>query len=211
MGGLPVIVLGAGGHAKVLIDVLRLTRRAVIGALTPDRQSWGNEILGIPVLGGDDQLERYSAEKIELVNGIGSVGDFEQRVQIFEKFKGRGFHFSSVVHPSTVIAKEVFMGEGVQVMAGCVIQPDCKILKNSICNTSVAIDHDCQIGAHCHLSPGVTLSGGVSVGDRTHIGTKAAVIQGIKIGSNCSIAAGSVVVNDISSNTRVKGVPALAY
>ena len=64
---------------------------------------------------------------------------------------------------------------------------------------------------HCHLSPGVTLSGGVLVGDRTHIGTKAAVIQGIKIGSNCLIAAGSVVVNDMSSNTRVKGVPALAY
>ena len=207
----PVIVLGAGGHAKVLIDALRLTKRAVIGALTPDRQSCGKQICGFPILGGDDQIERYSPEEIELVNGIGSVADLEKRFQIFERFKRRGFHFSSIVHPSAVIAKGVFMGEGVQVMAGCVIQPDCKILENSICNTSVVVDHDCKIGAHCHLAPGVTLSGAVSVGDHTHIGTKAAVIQGITIGSNCSIAAGSVVVNDISSNTRVKGVPALAY
>jgi sugar O-acyltransferase (sialic acid O-acetyltransferase NeuD family) len=207
----PVIVLGAGGHAKVLIDVLRLTKRVVIGALVPDRQSWGKEIFGIPILGGDDQLEGYSTEEIELVNGIGSVGDLEKRFQIFEEFKIKGFHFSSVIHPSAVIAESVFMSEGVQVMAGCVIQPDCKILENSICNTSVAVDHDCQIGAHCHLSPGVTLSGGVLVGDRTHIGIKAAIIQEIKIGSNCSVAAGSVVVNDVSSNTRVKGVPALAY
>jgi len=207
----PVIVLGAGGHAKVLIDVLRLTKRAVIGALVPDRQLWGKEIFGIPILGGDGQLERYSAEEIELVNGIGSVGDLEKRFQIFEEFKIKGFHFSSVVHPSAVIAEGVFMGEGVQVMAGCVIQPDCKILENSICNTSVAVDHDCRIGSHCHLSPGVILSGAVLVGDHTHIGTKAAVIQGIRIGSNCSIAAGSVVVNDIRSNTKVKGVPAAVY
>lgn len=211
MKALPKILLGAGGHAKVLLDVLDLNKQEVIGALTPDRQLWGGKINETPVLGGDDQIERYSPGEIELVNGIGTVGNLEKRIETFEKFKNKGFHFASAIHPSAIISKNVFMGEGVQVMAGCVIQPGCKILENTIINTSVSVDHDCHIGTNCHLAPGVTLSGQVDIGDGTYVGTNATIIQGTSMGSECFIAAGSVVVSDIEDNIKVKGVPAKSY
>ena len=99
-------------------------------------------------------------------------------------------------------------GEGVQLMAGAVIQPNVSIGENTLINTSASIDHDCQIGAHVHIAPGTVLSGNVCVQDETHIGTSATVIQNIKIGTKCTIGAGSVVVKNISDRTLAIGTPA---
>lgn len=208
---LPVIILGAGGHAKVLIDALLAVSAVIAGIVDPDPTLVGIKILGVPVLGGDAVVNEYPPSEIRLVNGLGSVGLPVNRQQLFEKFKGMGYKFATVIQPSAVIASGVVLGEGAQVMAGAVIQPGCRIGINSIINTRASVDHDCITGDHVHISPGVTLSGAVVVGACSHIGTGATVIQGISIGYGCLVAAGAVVTKDISDGAKVRGVPAREF
>jgi sugar O-acyltransferase (sialic acid O-acetyltransferase NeuD family) len=132
----------------------------------------------------------------------------EQLQAVFEKFKGKGFTFATIVHPSAVVASDVALGEGAQIMAGAIIQPGSRIGMNTIVNTKASVDHDCLIGDHVHLSPGVTLSGDVRIYNGVHIGTGATVIQGITIGANSLVGAGSVVIADVPSEIRVLGAPA---
>ncbi len=204
----PVIVLGAGGHAKVLIDMLRLRGHEILGIADADAGKLGATHAGCRVIGGDDAVLQHDPGRVRLVNGIGSAGQPQARRRLFDVFRQRGYVFESVTHPSAVIAGDAVLEEGAQVMAGAVIQPGGRIGMNTIINTSASVDHDCTIGAHVHLAPGAVLSGNVRVGDGTHIGTGACVIQGVAIGENCVIGAGAVVLTNIPAGTRAAGVPA---
>lgn len=208
---LPVIVLGAGGHAKVLIEALLRSSRVIAGIVDANPQLVGGDLLGVPVLGADDVVEGFRPAEVQLVNGLGSVGAVNRRQLLFEKFKPMGYTFATVIHPCAVIASDVTLGEGAQVMAGAVIQPGCRIGIDTIINTRASVDHDCAIGDHVHISPGATLSGAVTVGARCHIGTGATVIQGISIGADCLVAAGAVVVRHVADGTKVRGVPAREF
>ena len=205
---LPVIVLGAGGHAKVLIEALLASSAVITGVVDPDLTLVGTTIHGVQVLGGDDVVNEFPPSEVQLVNGLGSVSLPVKRQQLFERFKGIGYDFATVVHPSAVVASDVELAEGAQVMAGVVIQPGCSIGVNSIINTRVSVDHDCSIGDHVHIAPGVTLSGGVAVGSCSHIGTGATVIQGINIGAKSVIGAGALVLKDVAPCITVVGIPA---
>ena len=155
------------------------------------------------MLGGDEVLKELSASEVQLVNGIGSIGPTHVARRRLSARQGGGLHFAQVVHPSAVVSRSATLGEGVQVMAGCVIQTGADIGANSIVNTRAAVDHDCKIGETVHIAPGVTLSGNVRVGDRTHIGTGAVVIQGISIGEDSLVAAGAVVYRDLPAKSRL--------
>lgn len=205
---IPVIVLGAGGHAKVLIDALLLRSVNVLGIADPKLELTEKKVLGIPLIGNDDSVLQYPVNAVKLVNGLGSVGITTQRQRLFEKFKNLGYAFATVIHPSSVIASDVTVLEGTQILAGTIIQTGSYTGKNTIVNTRVSIDHGCWIGSHVHLAPGVTLSGEVQVGNGVHIGTGATVIQGIRIGKNSLIGAGSLVVKDVPEGSTVIGVPA---
>ncbi len=205
---LPVIILGAGCHARVLIDVLVLRSVPILGLTDPCPDKSGPKIAGPRVLGDDSVVENYSPDQILLVNGIGSVKSTELRKKVFEKFKRAGYCFTQVIHPSAVISSGARLLEGVQVMAGAVIQTGSLVEENAIINTGSSIDHDCQIGAHAHIAPGVTLSGAVRIGAGAHIGTGATVIEGKRIGESALVAAGAVVTRDVQPRTRVIGIPA---
>ena len=205
---IPIIILGSGGHAKVLIDVLRIRDIKVVGITSIELQDINKKLNGINVIGNDEAIFRYSPESVHLVNGIGYTGKTEKRRELFDFFKGKGYSFAGVIHPSAVVSLDVQMDEGVQVMAGAVIQTGSKIKKNTIINTKVSVDHDCVIGSHVHLAPGVTISGGVQVADDVHIGAGATIIQEIRIGKNRLIGAGSLVLNDVKDGATVFGVPA---
>jgi len=144
MNSLPVIVLGAGGHARVLIDALLLNSVKLLGMTDVNHQS--QSLLGVSYLGGDDVIEKYSPSEINLVNGIGSVSQPYLREKIFNRFKALGYGFINVIHPSSIIAKDVKLGEGVQVMAGAIIHSGSQIGSNTIINTQASVDHDCRIG-----------------------------------------------------------------
>ena len=144
MNSLPVIVLGAGGHARVLIDALLLNSVKLLGMTDVNHQS--QSLLGVSYLGGDDVIEKYSPSEINLVNGIGSVSQPYLREKIFNRFKALGYGLINVIHPSSIIAKDVKLGEGVQVMAGAIIHSGSQIGSNTIINTQASVDHDCRIG-----------------------------------------------------------------
>lgn len=203
-----LIVLCAGGHAKVLVDALKLQLKDVLGFTDASADKKGQMILGVPVLGNDEVLEQFSLDEIELVNGLGSVNNLSNRRNMFEKYKSLGFRFSNVIHPSAILAPEIQLGEGVQIMAGVVIQTHTEIGKNTLINTRASIDHDCRIGEHVHIAPGATLSGGVQIGNNVHVGAGSTIIQGVKVGNNVLIAAGAVVVKDVTDGTIVAGIPA---
>src|SRR3990167_4624600 len=194
-----IIIIGAGGHAKVLIDCIKKSGLPILGATSLTKEQ--KTILGVKILGSDSVILEQDYRQIQLINGIGMLpGKAENvRQEIFERFKQAGFEFLTLIHPSVILAEEVILSEGVQVMAGAVLQPCVKIGENTIINTCASIDHDCMIGKHCHIAPGVTMSGGVIVHDNVHIGVGASVIQGITIGENAVIAAGAVVYKDVAA------------
>jgi UDP-perosamine 4-acetyltransferase len=201
----PVIIIGGGRHAKVLIDLLKQQSVSIIGIADPNMT--GYTVLGVPIIGDDQVIFGFAADQIELVNGVGSTEDLGKRITVFEFFKSSGYHFATLIHPATVIGMQVEIGEGVQIMAGAIVQTSSRIGDNTMINTKVAVDHDCTIGPHVHLAPGVTLSGGVMVGEGTHIGTGATVIQNIRIGKNSIVGAGAVIIKDVPDNAVVVGVP----
>ncbi len=203
----PVIIIGAGGHAKVLMDCLRLMNVDIVGMLDKN-PSQGNGVGELPIIGDDSAIFDFACDAVKLVNGIGSVGDTSLRTNIFNKFKNLGYSFRSVIHPNAIVAENCYLGEGVQVMAGAVINTGTKIAADTIVNTGAVIDHDCKMGSHVHIAPGVTISGGVQVGDGSHIGTGATIIQSVTIGERALVGAGAVVIHDVASGSKVVGVPA---
>lgn len=205
---LPVIIIGGGGHAKVLIEALRSSGVTILGITDTDTRLQGQAVTGVTVLGDDAIIAQYRTDEVLLVNGIGSIGIPAARSAVFNAFKAQGYGFASVIHPSAVIAADVALNEGVQVMAGVVIQPCSSIGRNSVVNSGAVVDHDCVLGDHVHVAPGVTLSGEVRIGGGSHIGTGAVVVQRVRIGSGCLVAAGAVVVSNVPDGLAVQGVPA---
>ncbi|HBE76239.1 MAG TPA: sugar acetyltransferase [Firmicutes bacterium] len=203
----PVILLGSGGHGRILLEMLQQQSITVLAVVDP-RCPVARIPHNIRLLRDDKAVLDYPVGQIQLVNGLGSVGDTAKRQQIYEYFKTKGYQFMTTRHHGAIISPEVQMGEGVQVMAGVVIQIGTMIAANTIINTRAVVEHDCVIGKHVHIAPGAVLSGGVHVADSVHIGVGATIIQGVAIGKRTIIGAGAVVVHDIPENVVAVGVPA---
>lgn len=199
-----VIVLGAGGHARVVIDGLRRAGFSVIGVCAPELTPGQAGPLGVPALGTDSILADFNRDIYQLANGIGSTGKPELRQRIFETKSAQGWRFVTLLHPTAVVGADCQLGEGAQIMAGAVLQPGVRIGRNSIVNTSASVDHDCRLGDHVHVAPGAILSGTVTVGSRSHVGSGSVIIQGISIGEDVVVGAGAVVTRSVASGTRVK-------
>lgn len=205
-----LVILGAGGHARVLAEAVRAVGGfKLLGFTDADAARHGSEIDGLRVLGDDDWLRReHRPDGVLLVNGLGSVGDTGARRRLFERFRADGYRFAGVIHPQALLAPGLALGEGVQIMRGAVIQRGVRLDDNVLVNTAATVDHDCRIGAHAHLASGCVLSGDVEVGAGAHVGTGATVIQGMRIGDGALVAAGAVVVRPVVAGARVMGVPA---
>jgi UDP-perosamine 4-acetyltransferase len=203
---LPLIVIGAGGHARVLLSALLDLGRHVVGFA--EREPSEKTLLGVPCIGNDDAVLAYDPQQVLLVNGIGSVGSVANRLRVFDYFVARNYRFASVIHSSALIASDARVDEGVQIMAGAIIQTGCVAHENSIINTGAQLDHDCIMDAHAHVAPGAVLSGSVHVGARAHVGAGATVIQGVHIGPDAIVGAGAVVLTDVPASCTVVGVPA---
>lgn len=203
-----VIILGAGGHARVVADALLAAGRRVRGFIDQSADKHGTRIMELPVIGGDEVLASVSLAEVELANGIGSAGVMDARQRVYTSAVGLGFRFVTVVHPTAVVARSAVLAPGVQVLARAVVQPLAKVGENSIINTGAIVEHDVVVGSHVHISPGCVLAGEVRIGDCTHVGVGAIVIQRMSVGEGSFVAAGAVVVADVANGTRVMGVPA---
>ncbi|MCA6121815.1 NeuD/PglB/VioB family sugar acetyltransferase [Bradyrhizobium sp. WSM 1704] len=197
-----VIVLCAGGHAKVVIDAL--LSRGIRPAAVTDRDAAriGESVGGIPITGPDEDILRMDATSVELANGLGnrasrSDSGLAGRRALFGRFAALGYRFPVVAHASAVIASDAVLGDGAQVMAGGVIQPAARVGRNVLVNTRAVVEHDCVVGDHTHVAPGAILCGGVSVGEGAHIGAGAVVLVGVSVGAGAIVAAGAVVARNV--------------
>ncbi|MCS5712334.1 NeuD/PglB/VioB family sugar acetyltransferase [Candidatus Berkiella aquae] len=202
----PLIIIGAGGHAAVLAEIIKLRNLPVVGVVALNEQ----EIKGYPeypYLGKDEEIDEYDPATIQLVNAVGAVSVEKNaiREQLFHQFTQKGYHFATLIHPSAVVASTATFKEGAQIMAGAIIQPNVVIGHNTIINTGASIDHDCEIGDNVHIAPRATLSGNIKVGNKTHIGVGATLIQGITVGDEAMICAGAIVIRPIASQRKVLG------
>lgn len=200
-----LIIIGGGGHARVLADVAALSGNYHFIGYTDFQPCEGMEL---PYLGSDEVIAGYPTDDICLVNGIGSIGIPIRRRETFICFVKKGYRFAGVIHEQSIISVKSTLSEGVQIMGGAVINAGAVVRENVIINTSVTVEHDCDIGAHTHIATGVILSGGVYIGEGCHIGTGTIVIQGIKIGDGVLIGAGSLVIGNIPSGVKAYGSPA---
>lgn len=205
----PVFIIGAGGHARVLLESLRKNSDVeVAGFLEVDKQLIGSTLLEMPIFDQEVILKKYTSKDMFLVNGLGSVNIPDLRAKQFTQLKHLGFNFYSVIHPTCYYSNDIVIGEGAQLLARSTVLTGSRIGDNTIINTAASVDHDCEIGNHVHIAPGVVLSGSVKINDNCHIGIGAKIIQGIYIGKNSLVAAGAVVILNVPENSRVAGVPA---
>jgi UDP-perosamine 4-acetyltransferase len=203
-----VYLLGGGGHGRVVLDALLSSGVAVAGVLDP-KLDVGAQVLGVPVRGGDDFLDRVAAADASLANGLGANPRVHNRKRMFEELKSRGFRFTAVRHPSAWIGRECLLAESSQVMAGAVLQNRVQAGINCVINTRASVDHDCVIGAHAFVAPGAVLCGDVLVGDSAFVGAGAVVLPGIALGANVVVGAGAVVTKNVPEGWSVAGNPAV--
>jgi len=202
-----IVVIGGGGHAKVVISVLKKSGFDIAGYTDPEDHG---DILGIHYLGNDyilsDICKKYP--DCGAVIGIGKVDSSRLRLAMLDKISAIGFAFPAIVSPSAVINEDVRLGEGTVVFDGVVVNSGSEIGRACILNTNSTVEHDCRLGDNVHIAPGVTLSGGVTIGCNTMIGTGATVIQTVAICEGCLVGAGSTVVKDITVPGTYVGSPA---
>ena len=198
----PIIIIGAGGHAKVVYDSLIECQRRVLGFISPNQEK-DTSFCDLKIIGNDNAVSQYNPLDVDLANGIGFMHNNQNRFNIAKRMRDDGYTFTTIIHPSAIIGTNVELEEGVQIMAGAVVQPGTKIGKDTIINTGVILDHDCHIEKNCHLATGVVCSGNIKIKENTFIGAGSVIIQDISVGKNCMVAAGSVVFQNLENGTKL--------
>ena len=203
------ILIGAGGHARVLLDILLGERTAAeLALLDADKAKWGTNIMGVQVLGGDELLNELGGQNRRFAVSLGSTAATDVRMRIFDRALSHGLQPMNIIHRAAVVSKWSELSCGIQVLASAVINPGARVGRNVILNTAAIVEHDCEVGDHVHVATAARLCGGVRVGQNAHIGAGAVIRQGIIIGARATVGAGAVVVRDVAEGTTVIGSPA---
>jgi UDP-perosamine 4-acetyltransferase len=202
-----LVVIGAGGHAKVVIEAIRA---AAVGEVTGliDPAPAAPRLLGVPVLGGDEMLARLRGEGIGAA--VVALGDNALRERIGHRLRELEFVLPCVVHPAALISPTAGLADGAVIMAAAVVGTETVIGRLAIVNTGAVVDHDNRIGIAAHVGPACGLAGNVHVGDRALVGVGSVVRPGIRIGADAIVGAGAAVVADVPDGAVVGGVPARA-
>lgn len=201
-------VLGGGGHAKGVIEVLRSEGKYRPCAIT-DRRGGLWSVLGVPVIGDESRIAELAKNRIRwFVVGVGGVPDNRPRSRLYLKGREAGLRPLIAIHRSAVVARSSELGPGTVVLPGAVLNPDCRLGANVIANTGAVVEHDARIGDHVHLCPKSTVLGGVEIGVGAFVGAGAVVKEGLRVGSWAVVGAGAVVIRDVPPGEWVSGVPA---
>jgi sugar O-acyltransferase (sialic acid O-acetyltransferase NeuD family) len=207
---LPLVLLGAGGHARVLLALARAAGHHVLGICDPrlaadEVSRWE----GLDVLGDDGALDGLPPDRVALMLGVGQLTAGTLRERLYWTGRERGYRFPVLIHPGAWVAPDATLADGVQVMAGAIVQPGCVIGENSIINTCSSVDHDCHIGRDVHVAPGATLCGAVTVEAGAFVGAGSTVIQGLRVGERAVVGAGVTLVRDLAPSAVMHGAPSL--
>jgi UDP-perosamine 4-acetyltransferase len=206
---LPIIGLGAGTHAKSLLEAIRSSGQFEVVALVDDDPARaGTEVLGLRV-DGPERLATARAEGVaHAFAGIGGVESSDARKAVFERLLAEGFELPPIAHATAAVSQWARIGRGCQILAGAIVNADAELGDDVIVNSAAVVEHDCRIGSHVHIGPGALVAGLATIGDEAHVGIGSVVIQEVTLGARAFVAAGAVVVEDVAAGTRVAGVPA---
>ena len=203
-----LVIIGGGGHTRVLLAMAQTAGLSVRGIITSSRELVGTTVFDVPVLGLENEVALNAAE-VTLVNGVGNIASqngsgMAPRKALYERYRARGFDFLPLISTQAMVQPHVVVGHGTQIMAGAVVQPGGNLGENVIINTRASIDHDATIGAHCHIAPGAVLCGHVTIGEATHIGAGAIIIQKVTIGREVVIGAGAVITHNVPDGAVIR-------
>jgi UDP-perosamine 4-acetyltransferase len=199
-----VLIAGAGGHAKVVVDVLRMTGWYPAGFL--DRQGASSPSFDLPVLGSDDDAARLYAGGLRYA--FAAIGQNGLRGLSFERLRAVGYELPTIIHPAAVVSSEAHLGMGVLVMPCAIINAGAIVGSYAIINSGAIVEHDCRVGRASHIAPRAVLGGSCIIGDEVLFGIGAVARPQTRIGSHATVGAGSTVVSDVGSGETVVGNPA---
>lgn len=199
-----LVIFGGGGHGKTVIDLVRAMGTYRIVGIFDDGLSPGKDVLGVPVLGGTQDLAEWRDRGVRLaVNAVGGIGNVAVRIKIFDILEKAGFACPALIHPTAVVERSATLEAGVQVCAHAYVGSAARVGFGTLINTGAIVHHDCVIGRVVNLSPGATLAGGVRVEDYAQIGMLATVNVQITIGQGARLGNGCTVKADVPAGGRV--------
>jgi len=193
-----ILIYGAGGHGKALLDLLRTTHVYEITGFIDDGKPVGEWIMGLPVLGGVEKLKELYQQGTHLaVNAVGGIGDLQSRWRVFQRLAEAGYTFPAIVHPSATIEQSASIAPGIQVMPHAYVGSEVNLGFGVIINSAAIISHDCLVGDYANISPGAILAGGVQVGAGCLIGMGVTINLQVKIGDGARIGNGATIKSDV--------------
>lgn len=201
-----LMVFGAGGHAKSIIDMVKqLDQWVIAGILDDDKLLSGKEILGVPVIGTRLLFPLLIEQGVrQAANGVGGILDINIRIKVFEAMENAGFSFPSLIHSRATVEESTVIEDGVQVFANAYLGSDAHLYSRCMINTNAVVSHDCVIGMYTHIAPGALLAGHVQVGARTLVGMGVTTAIGVRIGENVRIGNGAIILADVPDKTIIQ-------
>jgi sugar O-acyltransferase (sialic acid O-acetyltransferase NeuD family) len=202
------VIVGAGGQARVVCDILGYDRNIEVVGFTDNEIRDPDELIfGRPMLGRHEDIEAIVAEH-GIVSAVVAIGDNALRAHRYERLRGLGLKLLNAIHPSAVISPTASIGEGNVVGPGAFVNTLARIGDDCIINTGAIVEHEVTVGSHVHLAPGVIVAGRVSIGDRTFVGAGSVVREYVSVGERVVVGAGSVVLSELASGVMAAGAPA---
>lgn len=197
----PLVVIGGGGHASVLVDILLQQQRKVLAVICPDDLSERRIFSGFPHFRHDEDVFQFNRNDVLLVNGIGALPKSGLRSKLACFYAAHGYQFETVVASSAQVSKFSEIQAGAQVLPSAIIQSGATIGSHTIVNTGAIVEHDCSIGSFNHLAPSSTVCGQVTTSDNVYIGAGATVIQNILLEKNVIVGAGATITQHVPLDT----------
>ncbi len=200
-----VLIYGAGGHGKSVLDLVRVLDGFEVAGFIDDALEPGATVMGLPVLGSANELEDLHANGVHLaLNAVGGVGDMASRVRVFKRLIAAGFDFPSVVHPTAFVESSAELGAGVQVFPHAYVGSEARVGFGSIVNTGAIVSHDCVLSSFVNVAPATALAGGVHIGEGALIGMAVTVNLSVNIGRSARIGNSAVIKADVPSGQFVR-------
>jgi len=188
-----IVLVGGGGHCKSCIEVIEATEIYTIKGILDLPGNIGNEVLGYPIIGTNEDIISFVNKNFNFLITVGSIGDSSKRIELFKLITSLSGIFPTIIAPTAYVAKSAQIGKGTIVMHQAFVNASAQIGENCIINTKSLIEHDAVIGNHCHISTGSIINGGVQVGEKTFFGSGAVSKQYISIPEGSFIKANSII------------------
>lgn len=200
-----ILIYGAGGHAKAVMEMTRALNAFRIAGIVDDNSSIaGSSVLGIEVLGGREVLPGLFERGVRLAaNGVGGIINIGTRITLFELLASYGFAFPALCHPRAMVESSAIVMDGVQVFANAYVGSSAFLHERCMVNTGAIVSHDCEIGAYAHIAPGAMLAGHVHVGEKALVGMGVTTAIGIQIGAGARVGNGAVLLANVPERAIV--------